>query len=182
MGGINEKNTKLKIIYNLNPNNDNDNDKKKEEEKEKFKEKDKDSFYHSKYLNKHNLIKNEKNQIFSLRETFINTYNEKKEKEAALFDLLNSNSANLNNTQLNSCVETYKNLIKTMSSFPLNSKINEIHKIISSRKQSFYSSVVNNNKSEFHNKKSFQEFMIDIKRNKWIIDESILNKIKEKIN
>ena len=143
-------------------------------------EKDKDSSVHSEYLTKRNFMKNEKNQIFNLRDTFMNSFNEKREKETALLEMLNS--AKFENSQIDSCVDSYNILLKSMTGFPINNKMKEIHKLISIKKESFYSLVINNSKSELHNKNSFKEFLVDIRKNKWIIDEGLLNDITEKAN
>jgi hypothetical protein len=105
-----------------------------------------------------------------IRNNFVNSFNEKINKEQILYNEL-INAFDINNLE-NYC-NTYRDLIKL--NVKISSTIQEIKSILSLKKDQFISNAIQ--KSEIKTKIQAMNFYNDITMNNWIISDDTFNKL-----
>lgn len=130
------------------------------------KEKIKTSY--NKLFTKHNFHKKEKNKIFQIRNTFVTSFNDSKEREFAFVEFLSNNSFDLNS--LETQVEQYRQIFCASKVFP-SANLIRIRKIISEKKEKIICQMLL--KGEVKNKDFAAKLLNDIKDNNWKVSEKI---------
>jgi len=118
---------------------------------------------------KHDFNKTEKSKIFEMRNTFVTSFNDTKEKELLFIEFLSNNNFDLNSLEIQ--VKNYKSMFKTEQRFP-SCNLMKIHKIISEKKEQIISQMFRNN--EIKSKDFAVKILNDIKDNNWKISEYIV--------
>ena len=154
---------------------------KYEEKKNFFKgllntDKDKFQSFYNKFISKNNFKKEERDKVFQVRNTFMTTFNENKDKEKFLLESL---TQDLDYIDLESYVQNYKSLMISNPKFPSVNML-KIHGLISVKKENWIISSFQ--KNEIKNKEIAEKILEDIKLNKWNISDEVLNRLIDYLN
>lgn len=125
--------------------------------------------YYTKFITNHDFFKNEKNKIFQIRDTFLTSYNEHKDQEKHLLDLIVSHNFEI--SSLEAYVQSYQGLCSLNSNNSGNTLI-KIKNALSMRKDQLLSSLLEN--KQINSKEHAEKLIDDIRKNHWDISEKNL--------